>query len=74
MMTFVVFVIDPRKTVPLDVEFELGMMDTKVYPPSENLLTTRDPLFVSKPIGKYEPQREEIAKLFNPDPNILMRK
>jgi len=49
-------------------------MDTHVFPPTENLLSARDPLFVSKPIGKYEPQREEIAKFFHPDPNVLMRK
>ncbi|KAL4497051.1 hypothetical protein ABPG72_002207 [Tetrahymena utriculariae] len=65
---------DPRKTVPLDVEFELGMMETKVFPPGEMLSTQKDPLFVSKPIGKYEPMRDEQARFFNPDPNIPMRK
>lgn len=52
-------------------------MDTKVFPPSEtheSLQITKDPLFVSKPIGKYEPLREELAKVFEPDSNILMRK
>ncbi len=37
--------------------------------PVLDLPETREPLYVSKPIGNYEPIKEEANKHFRPDPN-----
>ncbi|EGR30470.1 hypothetical protein IMG5_130960 [Ichthyophthirius multifiliis] len=64
---------DFRKTCPVDIEYELGMVDTKLKVTNDLIPFTKDSLFVLKPIGIYEPQKEEQGKLFNPDPNIPVR-
>ena len=37
------------------MEWEVRMVDTKLEEPAEELPPATDPLFVLRPIGKYEP-------------------
>ena len=46
---------DPKKTVPMDYEFQLGMMETGIMEPELALPPNLDGLFVTRPIDKYEP-------------------
>lgn len=60
---------------PIDLAYEVGMIKSGVEPPDLILPVQKEPLFVNKPIGKYEPSREvENLKAFKPDPNVLIKK
>lgn len=50
------------------------MVDTKLEEPNYNLPAANDPLFVLRPIGQYEPIREEAMKHFHPDPESAQKK
>jgi hypothetical protein len=56
------------------MEFVLGMQSTKLKSPIDSLPPCKEPLFVSKPIGNYEPIKVELKKLFDPDPTQPIKK
>ena len=43
------------KGAPRDFEFEVGMVDTRLESPKLQLPEAKDSLYVTKPIGDYEP-------------------
>ncbi|EAR97253.2 flagellar associated protein (macronuclear) [Tetrahymena thermophila SB210] len=65
---------DPKIGAPVDLEFELGMMDPKIEPPMLDLPPSKDPLFVLKPIGDYDPIQDQIKKVFDPNPDAIIKK
>ncbi|KAL4498636.1 hypothetical protein ABPG72_019754 [Tetrahymena utriculariae] len=65
---------NPFKDAPIDYEYEVGMVDSKVEPPSLNLPEAKESLFVTKPIDDYEPFKQDDIKHFEPDPNVPVKK
>jgi len=60
---------NPKVTAPVDYEFQLGMMETKMMEPGLALPPNTDGLFVTRPIDKYEPMQDVNEKaIFKPDP------
>lgn len=65
---------EDQNFAPRDKEFEARLLDTNIRPPTMGLPEMRDQLFVTKPIGSYEPHIEEATKMFHPDPLAPVRK
>ncbi|EWS70940.1 flagellar associated protein, putative (macronuclear) [Tetrahymena thermophila SB210] len=61
---------------PIDYAYEVGMIQNRLDTPELPLPISNEPLYVNKPIGKYEPyaQNQENMKSFNPDPNVIIKK
>lgn len=59
---------------PVDLEFELGMMENDFEAKELETPKNKDKLFVLKPIGDYEPIYDEISKIFDPNPDFVIRK
>jgi hypothetical protein len=57
-------------SAPVDYEFEFGLGDMVINEPDLPLPSAREPLFVVKPIDKYEPPKlhEDEKAIFKPDP------
>lgn len=60
---------------PKDLEFEVGMINTRLDSPHMKLPEAKDRLFVTKPLMSYEPvHQDDEVKKFDPDPNERVKK
>lgn len=66
-------VVPQKSQPPLDFKFAIGYHTREKLPKLE-LPMKVDPLFVTKPIEKYEPVIEMQSQLFNPDPLQRIKK
>jgi hypothetical protein len=65
---------DPKKSAPVEYDFALGMVETKINAPIMTLPQSKDQLFVVKALGKYDPRGAESEKTFHPQPKITGKK
>lgn len=62
-----------NEEVPFDSEFWFRIGD-ELPEPRLHIKEVKDPLYVEKPIGKYEPMSKNNVQVFNPDPKKLIKK
>jgi len=59
---------------PYDPEFWFGVGNNGLTEPIYSLPDAKDPLYVTKPIGRYEPMISEVVEHWKPDPDKVYKK